>query len=132
LQLAGIGLSNTEDNRRSLREFLFTTPDIEKHISGVVSGLSGCIQHSYYSYYPSCKPGHVFQILFEETLYQRSALAGDTTLTQILESKGIVPGIKVDVGVAPLPGSPQETFTQVGTLVLLSVTTYIMLFIFRK
>jgi len=84
-RLTGIGLPNTEDNRRSLREFLFTAPDIEKHISGV--------------------------ILYEETLYQKTA-AGDGTLTQILQSRGIVPGIKVDVGVAPLPGSPKETFTQ--------------------
>ena len=31
-----IGLENTEDNRRALRELLFTAEGVEDHISGVV------------------------------------------------------------------------------------------------
>ena len=36
-QLDSIGVPNEEANRRELREMLFTSPDIEKYISGVVS-----------------------------------------------------------------------------------------------
>lgn len=40
LQLSSIGVPNEEQNRQALRELLFTAPDIEEHISGVVSTLS--------------------------------------------------------------------------------------------
>lgn len=36
LQFESIGVANEESNRRDLREMLFTSPDIEKYISGVV------------------------------------------------------------------------------------------------
>ncbi len=36
VQLASINQPNTEENRRSLRQLLFTAPGIEKYISGVV------------------------------------------------------------------------------------------------
>lgn len=36
MQLASINQPNTEDNRRALREFLFTAPGVEDYISGVV------------------------------------------------------------------------------------------------
>ncbi len=32
-----------------------------------------------------------------------------------LTDRGILLGIKVDIGVVPLPGSPDETITQVST-----------------
>ena len=35
-QLDSIGVANEEGNRRDLREMLFTSPGIEKYISGVV------------------------------------------------------------------------------------------------
>ena len=54
---------------------------------------------------------HLMQILFEETLYQPAA-AG-TPFADILKSKGIIPGIKVDKGVVPLPDTDGETTTQV-------------------
>lgn len=79
-----IGVESTEDTRRAYREMLFTTPDIEKYISGV--------------------------ILFDETL--RQSASDGTPFPVLLESKGIVPGIKVDKGVKPLPFSPDETYTQ--------------------
>lgn len=31
-----IGVENTEENRRAYRELLFTTPEIENYISGVI------------------------------------------------------------------------------------------------
>lgn len=45
-RLASINVENVEDNRRALRELLFTTPGALQYLSGV--------------------------ILFEETLYQKS------------------------------------------------------------
>jgi fructose-bisphosphate aldolase class I len=49
-------------------------------------------------------------ILFDETFWQK---ADDGTLfTDLLKSKGILPGIKVDKGVKPLRGTIGETYTQ--------------------
>ena len=35
-RLASVGVANTEDARRTLRQLLLTTPDLGRHISGVV------------------------------------------------------------------------------------------------
>ncbi|HVT37203.1 MAG TPA: class I fructose-bisphosphate aldolase [Nevskiaceae bacterium] len=80
-----IGVENTEPNRQAYRDMLFTTPGFEQHTSGV--------------------------ILFEETLFQKG-LDG-TPFPKLLESKGVIPGIKVDAGAKPLPfGMPDETITE--------------------
>ncbi len=79
-----IGLESTEENRRAYRDLLFTTPGAEEYISGV--------------------------ILFDETIRQ-SALDG-TPFPKLLESKGIIPGIKVDEGAHPLPFAAGETVTE--------------------
>ena len=50
-------------------------------------------------------------IMFEETLYQSTA-AGKP-FVDVLKDAGIVPGIKVDTGLQPLPGTDGETSTQV-------------------
>lgn len=83
-RLASIGLPNEESYRRDLRELLFTAPNLNEYISGV--------------------------ILFEETLYQN---ANDgTPFVKILKDLNIIPGIKVDKGVVALPGTDGETETQ--------------------
>src|SRR3954465_9640005 len=79
-----IGVESTEDNRRAYRDLLFTTPGAEDYVSGV--------------------------ILFDETIRQ-SALAG-APFPKVLESKGIVPGIKVDTGAKPLANAEGETVTE--------------------
>ena len=79
-----IGIESTEDNRRAYRDMLFTTEGVEEYISGV--------------------------ILFEETLRQ-NALDG-TPFPKLLESKGIIPGIKVDKGAKPLALAEGETVTE--------------------
>lgn len=79
-----INVENTEPNRRAYRELLFTSTDIEKYISGV--------------------------IMFEETLDQ--ATKDGTNFVQLLASKGIVPGIKVDKGVVVIGGTTGENATQ--------------------
>lgn len=79
-----IGIENTEENRRIYRELLFTTPGIEEFISGV--------------------------ILFDETIRQHS---GDgRSFVQVLVDKGIIPGIKVDLGKVALAGFPDEEVTE--------------------
>lgn len=78
-----IKVENTEENRRDYREMLFTTKGCEEFVSGV--------------------------ILFDETLRQKASDA--TPLAQILTSKGIVPGIKVDKGPTKLAGSADEQIT---------------------
>src|SRR5215210_2723105 len=75
-----IGLESTEENRRSYRDMLFTTPGLEDHVSGV--------------------------ILYDETL--RQSTADGTAFAEYLAGKGIVPGIKVDLGSKDLAGAPGE------------------------
>src|SRR6184192_1224214 len=79
-----IGVESTEDNRRAYRELLFTTEGAEEYISGV--------------------------ILFDETIRQSSA--DGTPFPKVLESRGIIPGIKVDKGAKPLALADGETITE--------------------
>lgn len=79
-----IGVENIEENRRAYRELLFTTPDLEKYISGV--------------------------IMFEETLDQSTK--DGVNFVELLKSKGIIPGIKVDKGLVVLRGTNDESATQ--------------------
>jgi fructose-bisphosphate aldolase, class I len=79
-----IGVESTEDNRRAYRELLFATDGAEDYISGV--------------------------ILFDETI--RQSAADGTPFPKLLESKGIIPGIKVDKGAKPLALAGGETVTE--------------------
>ena len=83
-RLDSIGVENTEENRRRYRELLVTTKGLGEFISGA--------------------------ILFEETLYQ-SASDG-TKFVDCLNNENIVPGIKVDKGLVPLPNSNGESWCQ--------------------
>jgi fructose-bisphosphate aldolase, class I len=79
-----IGVENTEDNRRAYRDLLFTTEGAEEYISGV--------------------------ILYDETIRQSGH--DSTPFPKLLESKGIIPGIKVDLGAKPLALAEGETVTE--------------------
>ncbi len=79
-----IGLESTEEHRRAYRELLFTSPGAADFVSGV--------------------------ILFDETIRQSSA-AGEP-FPQLLEQRGIIPGIKVDRGAKPLALAPGEKITE--------------------
>ncbi|KAH9611539.1 hypothetical protein KSS87_007628 [Heliosperma pusillum] len=83
-RLASIGLENTEANRQAYRTLLVSAPGLGQYISGA--------------------------ILFEETLYQ-STTEGKK-MVDVLNEQGIVPGIKVDKGLVPLPGSNNESWCQ--------------------
>ena len=79
-----VGVECSEENRRSYRNLLFSTPGVEQFLSGV--------------------------ILFDETARQK---ANDGKLIpQYLESKGIIPGIKVDKGTVDLPFTSSEKVTE--------------------
>src|SRR4029450_12279741 len=79
-----IGVESTEENRRAYRDMLFSTDGVEEYISGV--------------------------ILFDETIRQNDS--DGTPFPKLLESKGVIPGIKVDKGAKPLALAEGETITE--------------------
>lgn len=91
-RLADVGKENTEDNRREWRDIMFTAAGpYEQHISGVIT--------------------------FEDTLMNHNATLDSKykgkSFVEVLKSRGVVPGIKVDKGTVALPRtSPEETTTQ--------------------
>lgn len=80
----GIGVESTEENRRNYREMLFRTKGAEEFVSGV--------------------------ILYDETIRQQAA--DGTPLVKLLQDKGILPGIKVDMGAKQLAFAPGEKVTE--------------------
>lgn len=82
-RLASIGLESTPENRRRYRELFLGTEGIEKYLSGV--------------------------IFYDETL--RQTLSDGTPFAKHLEDLGILPGIKVDMGLQDLPNYPDEQYT---------------------
>src|SRR3989338_6918805 len=87
-RLASINVESTEETRRRYRDLMLTAPSIEKYISGV--------------------------ILFEETLYQKSD--NGIPFPKLLNIKGVVPGIKVDEGLADLNGTAEQYAKGLDTL----------------
>jgi len=83
-RLESIGVESTEETRRAYRELLFTTEGAEEFISGV--------------------------ILYDETI--RQSASDGTPFPKVLESRGIIPGIKVDLGAKPLALTDGETITE--------------------
>jgi fructose-bisphosphate aldolase, class I len=83
-RLTAAGVPPAEENRRAYREMLITTPDLALGISGV--------------------------ILCDETFRQR--LTDGRTFPEALTGQGLLPGIKVDTGAKPLPGTQGETITE--------------------
>jgi hypothetical protein len=79
-----IGVESTEENRRAYRNLLFTTPGAEEYVSGV--------------------------ILYDETIRQKAD--DGTPFPELLASKGVIPGIKVDEGAKPLAHADGETVTE--------------------
>lgn len=82
-RLASYGITPSEEMRRQYRDLFLATPGIEQYLSGV--------------------------ILYKETLDQK---ANDgTPFPELLASRGIIPGIKVDEGTEPFPESADELIT---------------------
>lgn len=83
-RFASINLENTEDNRRAFREMLLTAPGEGQYISGV--------------------------ILFDETIRQKTS--SGKSFVEVLQAEGILPGVKVDQGLADFNGLPAEKVTK--------------------
>lgn len=83
-QLAGIGASEDAETRRKYRQLLFTTPDLQKYVTGV--------------------------ILYDATI--RNHADDGTPFVDILIGKGIIPIIKVDGSTTEHNGFPGEVITQ--------------------
>ena len=79
-----IGVESTDENRRFYRQLLFTAPGMEDSVGGV--------------------------ILYDETL--RQSADDGTPFAELLASKGVIPGIKVDTGAHDLAGFPGEKITE--------------------
>jgi fructose-bisphosphate aldolase, class I len=79
-----IGVESTEQNRRFYRGLLFAAPGMEEHIGGV--------------------------ILYDETIRQHAE--DGTPFPELLSSRGVIPGIKVDTGAHDLAGAPGEKVTE--------------------
>jgi len=77
-------LENNEENRRRYRDMLLTTKGIEEYISGVI---------------------------FHEETARQSSTEG-INFVELLKSKGIVAGIKVDKGLAVIANGKEENFTK--------------------
>ena len=73
-----IGVESTFETRNEYRDMLFTAPDLEQYISGI--------------------------IMFDETLKQSTTCNESIPFTEFLTSKGILPGFKVDTGAKNLAG----------------------------
>jgi fructose-bisphosphate aldolase class I len=83
-RFAALGIPQTEAARRDWRELILTTP-------GLGEGISGAI-------------------LYDETIHQTTA--DGTPFVRVLETAGIIAGIKVDIGAKDLAGRPGETITE--------------------
>jgi fructose-bisphosphate aldolase, class I len=83
-RLAMVHLPNEEANRQDFREILFTAPGIEEYISGV--------------------------IMYDSTM--RTGTDTGVPFPDVLTAKGIVPGIKVDMGTVDLEGFKGEVVSQ--------------------
>jgi len=80
----GVGVESTEESRLDYRSMMLSTPGLGEHISGA--------------------------ILFDETI--RQTTPDGTPLVKLMESQGILPGIKVDKGAKPLAGFEGEKVTE--------------------
>jgi fructose-bisphosphate aldolase, class I len=83
-RFTAVGAVSTEGSRQAYRSLLCTAEKLEEYISGV--------------------------ILYDETMRQTDE--DGTPLPQVLALRGILPGIKVDMGAKPLAGFPGETVTE--------------------
>ncbi len=83
-RLAMVHLPNEPENRQDFREMLFTAPDVEKYLSGV--------------------------IMYDSSI--KNSTDDGTPFPDVLIAKGMVPGIKVDLGTVDLQGFKGEVVSQ--------------------
>ncbi len=79
-----VGVPCIEDNRRAYREVIVTAPHLEDYVSGI--------------------------IFYDETI--RQSTASGEPFSEVLAEKGMLPGIKVDLGAKELALHPGEKVTE--------------------
>ncbi len=77
-RLQAIGVESNYETRNEYRNMLFTTNNLEKFISGI--------------------------IMFHETLKQSTTCRDKIPFVKLFQDKGVLPGIKVDMGAKTLSG----------------------------
>jgi fructose-bisphosphate aldolase class I len=83
-RLASIQIPDTEEDERAFRNVLFTTPNLEEYLSGI--------------------------ILYDATMHRKTD--SGLVFPFYLESRGIMPGIKVDKGIQTFPNFPEERISR--------------------
>ncbi len=83
-RLASIDVPQEAENRRKFRQLMFTAPGIEEYVSGV--------------------------ILYDSSI--RNMTTDEIAFPDLLMSRGIVPGIKVDGGTVAFTNFPEEVVTE--------------------
>ena len=83
-RLADFGIATSPDMRRRYRDLFLNAPGIEQYLSGV--------------------------ILFSETLGEKGS--DKKLFPKSLAARGILPGVKMDLGTEPFGESPRELITQ--------------------
>lgn len=78
------GIPTTEEKRRAYRELLVTIPNLNEYVSGA--------------------------ILYDETI--RQSTKDGVPFPKLMQSNGMIPGIKVDTGAKELAGHPNEKVTE--------------------
>ena len=82
-RLEGVGVESSAENRLKFREILFSSKNMSTCIGGV--------------------------ILYDETINQKSK---NLKIPELISSRGVIPGIKVDTGAKVLASSPNEKITE--------------------
>jgi fructose-bisphosphate aldolase class I len=85
LRFDGINVENTYENRIGYRSMLYRDPSVGEYFSGA--------------------------IMFDETARATDPVSGKTTI-KLLEEAGMLPGIKIDIGLKEIPGTFGEVATQ--------------------
>ena len=84
LRFEGIGVENTYENRTQYRSMLYREPKMGQYFSGA--------------------------IMFNETARATDTVSGKSNI-ELLNEAGILPGIKIDIGLKDIPGTDGEKAT---------------------
>ncbi|KAF6016512.1 hypothetical protein EB796_025179 [Bugula neritina] len=87
-RFSGIGVENTEENRKIYRGLLFSATNSQHSLSEYISGV----------------------ILNHETFHQSNE--DGVSFIDVLQKNGMIPGIKLDQGVTPLVGTNDEVIAE--------------------
>lgn len=87
-RLAHAGVHSTESSRKAYRELLVTTPDLSRYVSGVILSATS----------------------------SKQKLKHGQSMVEYVTNLGIVPGIKLDLGLADLPETGEPYTTGIDTV----------------